>query len=151
MGVTTAVPAEHRRPPPPRDPTTSRLTTRAFVRGLVMILATASTLIGVTYIIGPTPTAPSLVAMAGVWPLSELGGMRAWGALLAAAGLAIALRWYTIGHGVAALVLIVWAGCSTVTIIAGTAPAASGPATLGGLAAIHGWCLYARRASRWSP
>lgn len=143
--------ADHRRTATPRDPPPSRLTTTTFVRVLVMILAAASALVGVTYLLGPTPTTPSLVAMASLVPFSELGGMRAWGALLIISGVALAFRWYLTGHVLSTLIFLVWAGASTVTVIAGTATAASGPATLGGWAALHGWMLYARRASRWSP
>jgi hypothetical protein len=144
--------ADHRKQrasPTPRDPSTSRLSTKAFVRGLVLILSTVLVGVGVTYLLGPTPTAASLVAMAAL--LAAVGGMHAWGVLLLAAGVLIAVRQYLIGHALAALILMIWAGCSAVTIAQGTATAASGPATIGGWAVIHAWMLYAHRASRWSP
>jgi hypothetical protein len=140
----------HRKPGNrPRDPSVSRLSTTAFVRGLVMILAFTLTGVGLAYMLGPTPTAPSLVAMGAL--LSAVGGMRAWGALLVAAAVLVALRQYQVGHSLACLVLFIWAGCSAVSIVQGTATAASGPATIGGWAVIHAWMLYAHRASRWSP
>jgi hypothetical protein len=120
-----------------------------FVRVLVMILAGITALTGAIYLVGPTPTSPSLEAMAA--PLDAVGGMRAWGVLLLAAGVLIAIRQYLFGHGLAALVLLIWAGCSAVTIAQGTATAASGPTTIGGWAVLHAWMLYAHRASRWSP
>lgn len=145
--------ADHRRKPratpPPRDPAKSRLSTQAFVRGLVLILAAILVGVGITYLLGPTPTAASLVAMAGLF--SGIGGMHTWGVLLTAAGVLIAARQYLLGHALAALVLTIWAGCSAVTIAQGTATAASGPATIGGWAMVHLWMLYAHRASRWSP
>lgn len=120
-----------------------------FVRVLVMILAGMAAATGIIYVFGPTPTTPSLVAMAAV--LDGVGGMRAWGGLLVASGVLIAVRQYLWGHGLAALVLFLWAGCSVVTVAQGTATAASGPATIGGWAVLHMWMLYAHRASRWSP
>lgn len=143
--------ADHRKPrgTPPRNPAESRLSTRTFVRVLVMILAGMTALTGVIYLVGPAPTSASLLAMAA--PVAGIGGMRAWGALLLAAGMLIAARQYLIGHGLAAVVLMIWAGCSAVTIVQGTATAASGPTTIGGWAVLHMWMLYAHRASRWSP
>jgi hypothetical protein len=138
-----------REPDRPRDPEESRLSTRAFVRGLVMILASTLTGVGLAYLLGPTPTTASLVAMGAL--LDAVGGMRAWGALLVIAALLVTLRQYLIGHSLACLVLLIWAGCSAVSIMQGTASAASGPATIGGWAVIHAWMLYAHRASRWSP
>jgi hypothetical protein len=145
MGPTHRKPSSNQ----PRDPAKSRLSTRAFVRGLVMILASTLTGVGLAYLLGPTPTTPSLVAMAAL--LDAVGGMRAWGALLVAAAVLVALRQYLLGHSLACLVLFIWAGCSAVSILQGTATAASGPATIGGWAVIHAWMLYAHRASRWSP
>lgn len=133
----------------PRDPKGSRLSTEAFVRGLVMILAFTLTGVGLAYLLGPTPTTSSLMAMGAL--LDAVGGMRAWGALLVVAAVLVALRQYVWGHSLACLVLFIWAGCSAVSIMQGTASAASGPATIGGWAVIHAWMLYAHRASRWSP
>lgn len=140
----------HRKPSDrPRDPSVSRLSTRAFVRGVVLILAAVAAGMGFAYLVGPTPTSASLVAMAAM--LEWAGGMRAWGALLFAAALLIAFRQYLFGHSLAALVLLIWALCSAVTVVQGTAMASSGPATIGGWAVLHMWMLYAHRASRWSP
>lgn len=117
-------------------------------RGVILILAGVLVGVGMSYVLGGPATATSLVAMAGIQPFHLLGGMAAWGALLVLAGALLAAGYRTVGHGLATLVLLVWAGCALVTLIDGTATGASGPVTMGGWAALHGWCLYSHRMSR---
>lgn len=114
------------------------------IRGILYILAAVSTGVGLSYALGGPATTASLVAMAEIQPFPEVGGMRGWGVVLVIAGLALVLGRVVIGHGLAALVLLVWAGCSLATLINGTATGASGPPMLGGWAALHIWLLFAR-------
>jgi hypothetical protein len=116
-----------------------------FEQGLLRILAAVLVGVGMPYLLGGPASATSLVAMASIEPFPELGGMRGWGAVLTAAGVILATGQRTAGHGLATLVLLVWAGCSLVTLLDGTATGASGPVTLGGWAIVHGWCLYSHR------
>lgn len=118
-------------------------------RGVLAILAAVLMGVGASYLLGGPASSPALVAMASIQPFPSLGGMRGWGALLIAAGSLLTAGRRTVGHGMATLVLLVWAGCSLVTLINGTATGASGPVTMGGWAALHGWCLYAHRTSTW--
>lgn len=117
-------------------------------RGVIFILAAVLVGVGVSYVLGGPASAASLVAMASIEPFHSLGGMRAWGAVLILAGALLAAGYRTFGHGLATLVLLVWAGCSLVVLIDGTSTGASGPVTMGGWAVLHGWCLYAHRHTR---
>jgi len=117
-------------------------------RGVIVILAAVLVGVGASYVLGGPATAASLVAMASIEPFHALGGMAAWGTLLVLAGALLIAGNRTLGHGLATLVLLVWAGCSLVTLINGTATGASGPVTMGGWAVLHGWCLYSHRTTR---
>jgi hypothetical protein len=117
-------------------------------RGVILILAGVLVGVGMSYVLGGPASASSLVAMASIQPFHLLGGMVAWGALLVLAGALLATGQRTLGHGLATLVLLVWAGCSLVVLIDGTSTGASGPVTMGGWAVLHGWCLYSHRLTR---
>ena len=105
-------------------------------RFITYALAATAIIQGGGYLFGSPASAPSLVLMAETHV-----PVLVWSGLLVIGGLLVLAGRYPAGHGLCALVLLVWAAFSLMVLFQGTATGWGWPWPAG-LAAIHGHGLF---------